>query len=419
MCTPDLGLRMKKEIYLDPPSDKPSILHTKTLDAYKNKKYKKRFDVSDHSGLGVRVFESGQVSFHYRYRFDKKAKRLTLGKYPDLSLSEARDYVPKIRQLIKENKDPAIFLFDTTIVKKPDIFDCVALFLERRVPKLRPSTQKLYEYSLNKHVVNANHSKKLFKKPIEEIGIQEWFTYFDYIEDHFTPITARDILVRLKTCFRFCIRRGLISGVKVLEIPPKDVGKGSEDGERVVDIDELKVIWKEIDRSKCYLTTGNTIKMCMLTAARLGEVRNMERKDINFKKGQWIVPKEKSKTKSKIIRPLAPIALKILKQQFETFDGITDYVFPSGSYKNPISPQTVNKFCRQIIKRKNQMEPWSIHDFRRSLSTLLTDKKVPIYVTEKMLGHSLGGILKIYNKSTYIDEQLDAYKTWEEMLDKK
>ncbi len=73
---------------IDPPTEKPSILHTKTLDGYKNKKYKKRFDVSDHSGLGVRVFESGQVSFHYRYRFNKKAKRLTLGKYPDLSLSK-------------------------------------------------------------------------------------------------------------------------------------------------------------------------------------------------------------------------------------------------------------------------------------------------------------------------------------------
>ncbi|GAA0819278.1 hypothetical protein GCM10009111_23150 [Colwellia asteriadis] len=97
--------------YIDPPTEKPSILHTKTLDGYKNKKYKKRFDVSDHSGLGVRVFESGQVSFHYRYRFNKKAKRLTLGKYPDLSLSKAREFVPIIRQLIKENKDPSIYLF--------------------------------------------------------------------------------------------------------------------------------------------------------------------------------------------------------------------------------------------------------------------------------------------------------------------
>ena len=69
----------------------------------------------------------------------------------------------------------------------------------------------------------------------------------------------------------------------------------------------MKVILKEIDRSKCYRTTGNAIKLCMLTAARLGEVRNMERKDINFKKGLWIVPKDKSvkaicgdKTKNKI-----------------------------------------------------------------------------------------------------------------------
>lgn len=402
---------------IDPPCDKPTILHTKTLDAYRNKRYTKRFDVSDHSGLGVRVFESGQVSFHYRYRFNKKAKRLTLGKYPDLKLAEARELVPKIRQLLKENKDPSVHLFKVdNNDHQVKIYECLELFLERRIPKLRPETQKLYIYSLNKHVTRASHAKALFKKSVEEITVQEWYSYFDYIEDHFTPITARDILIRLKACLRFCIRRGLISSASILDIPPKDVGESSADGERVVSLDEMKYIWKEIDKSKCYMTTGNMIKLCMLTGARNKEIRTMERKDINLEKGLWIVPKEKSKSKNKIIRPLAPVALEIIKKQMDTFEGVTEFVFPSGSYKNEISSQTVNKFCRQIIKRNEGIERWSLHDFRRSLSTILTDNGVPIYVSEKMLGHSLGGILKIYNKSNYDAEQLEAYCLWEKLV---
>ena len=402
---------MSKDKRQDPPKDKPLILHAKTLDTYKNTKYKKRFDVSDHSGLGVRVFESGQVSFHYRYRFEKKAKRLTLGKYPDLSLSKARTLVPTIRQLLKENKDPAVHLYNESGETKATLNECLDLFLEKRVVKLRESTQNLYKYSLNKHARGA------FKTPVEDITIKQWYEFFDDVESNHTGITARDILVRLKTCLRFCIRRSLISSTSLLAIAPKDVGLGSKDGERVVDLDEMKLIWKEIDRSKCYLTTGNAIKLCMLTAARLGEVRNMERKDINFKEGLWIVPKKKSKKNNLIYRPLAPEALSIIKQQFETFEGVTDYVFPSGSYKNPISPQTINKFCRNgIIKKITGMEGWSVHDFRRSLSTLLTDVKIPIYVTEKMLGHSLGGILAIYNKGKFIEEQLEAYKLWESLV---
>jgi len=402
---------MSKDERRDPPKDKPLILHTKTLDTYKNTKYKKRFDVSDHSGLGVRVFESGQVSFHYRYRFEKKAKRLTLGKYPDLSLSKARALVPTIRQLLKENKDPAVHLYNEGGETKATLDECLDLFLTKRVVKLRESTQNLYKYSLNKHALGA------FKTPVEEITIKQWYEFFDDVELHHTGITARDILVRLKTCLRFCIRRSLISSTSLLAIAPKDVGLASEDGDRVVDLDELKVIWKEINKSKCYDSTGNSIKLCMLTAARLGEVRNMERKDVDLKKSLWTVPKEKSKNKKKIIRPLAPAVLQIIKYQLDTFEGITEFVFPSGSYKNPISPQTINKFCRQIVKRKeDEMEKWSVHDFRRSLSTILSDNKVPIYVTEKMLGHSLGGILKIYNKSNYTPEQKEAYQLWEELV---
>ena len=93
--------------------------------------------------------------------------------------------------------------------------------------KLRKTTQNLYIYSLNKHVRNAVHTNKVFKTPIEDITIKKWFTYFDYIEDHHTLITARDTLVRLKTCFRFFIRRGLITSSPLLDIAPKYVGKGS------------------------------------------------------------------------------------------------------------------------------------------------------------------------------------------------
>jgi integrase len=62
------------------------------------------------------------------------------------------------------------------------------------------------------------------------------------------------------------------------------------------------------------------------------------------------------------------------------------------------------------------MELWKVHDFRRSISTILSQEGVDLHVTEKMLGHSLGGILAIYNKHDWINEQKKTYLLWEKLI---
>ena len=199
------------------------------------------------------------------------------------------------------------------------------------------------------------------------------------------------------------------------EIETRSVGATPNVGDRAPSIKEIKMIMAEFDRTKCYPTTINTVKMLIFTGARCGEIRRMEKKDIDFETGIWTVPRDKSKTKNKIIRPLGAKALELVDWQLKTFGEFTDYVFPSGSYKNPIGPATVNKMCRSIVK-KMEIEKWSVHDFRRSISTILTEEGVQLHVTEKVLGHKLGGILSVYNKSEYINEQRKAYEVWEKLL---
>lgn len=75
-----------------------------------NKPQSKRFDLTDRDGLAARVSEHGRITFQYRYRFNKKLKRLALGRFPDLTLAQARNKVPELRQLLKEGKDPNMML---------------------------------------------------------------------------------------------------------------------------------------------------------------------------------------------------------------------------------------------------------------------------------------------------------------------
>jgi len=384
-------------------------LSNSKLKIFLNKPQSKRFDLTDRDGLAARISEHGRITFQYRYRYKGKSKRLSLGRFPDLTLAQARDKVPELRRLLNEGKNPSVELKRLAEPTGASLDDCVHAFLDRHVAKLRKETKKLYKYSLGKHALSA------FDFPVEQVTIREWYQYFDDIEDQYTGVIAQDILVRLKTCMRFCIKRNIITSSTLLMIAPKDVGKASEIGDRVVELEEIRTIWSTLDKSKCYPTTKNSIKLASLTAARLGEIRHMEIADIDLDKKIWTVQKQKSKTGKKIIRPLAPMAYAIIKWQITTFGELTTFVFPSGSYKKHICAQTINKLSRSIVKTK-KMERWSCHDFRRSLSTILSSNRVELHVSEKMLGHSLGGILAVYNKHNWLDEQRQAYELWEKLL---
>jgi len=102
--------------------------------------------------------------------------------------------------------------------------------------------------------------------------------------------------------------------------------------------------------------------MLILTGARCGEIRRMEKRDIDIEIGIWTVPREKSKTNTKLIRPLGPEALELVKWQLKAFGEFAGFVFPSASYKKPIGPATVNKMSRSIVKRMD-IDSWSVHDF--------------------------------------------------------
>ena len=384
-------------------------LSNSKLKSLLNKKQPKRFDISDRDGLSIRVSEFGTITFQYRYRYHNKPTRISLGRYPDISLKQAREKIPELRQMINDGINPSVQVKRSKASVNASLDQCIDLFMDKHVSTLRPTSQGNYGSTL------VRHGKNAFKFPLEEITIQEWFKYLDIICTKHSAITARTLLVKLKTCLRFCVTRGIIENSSILNIAPKSVGKKSQPKDRVPDLGEIKMIWAEIDKSKCYPTTRNALKLIMLTGARISEVRRMEKCDLNFKKGTWTVPKVKSKTNSKIVRPLSPEALKIIKWQLDTFGELSENVFPSGSYKQEISPQTLNKLCR-LVRKRLQMESWTAHDFRRSLATLLSRHNVKLEVTETMLGHSLGGIINNYNYHDWIPEQLEAYKLWESLI---
>jgi len=124
----------------------------------------------------------------------------------------------------------------------------------------------------------------------------------------------------------------------------------------------------------------------------------------------WTVPKEHSKGGTKILRPIPVILRPLVKELIEKN---RDTGLLLGCIKKP---EAVSQWGRGIYKRLGHSEPWTLHDLRRTFSTTLNNMGVAPHVVEQLLGHSLGGVMAVYNRSQYLPEKLDALNQWMEQL---
>ncbi|WP_176397651.1 tyrosine-type recombinase/integrase, partial [Klebsiella pneumoniae] len=83
--------------------------------------------------------------------------------------------------------------------------------------------------------------------------------------------------------------------------------------------------------------------------------------------------------------------------------------------KKPIDRSSANLYMKKL-RDKIDIPEWRTHDFRRSLVTNLSGEGVMPHVTEKMLGHELGGVMAVYNKHDWLDEQKDAYELYADKI---
>lgn len=100
------------------------------LGIQKIKPKEKRFEVSDGKGLALRIMPTGKKSWIYRYMIDGKARRMTLGPYPTITLSEARELHAKAMQTIERGEDPGTKQQEEKATRKaaPTVADLITEF---------------------------------------------------------------------------------------------------------------------------------------------------------------------------------------------------------------------------------------------------------------------------------------------------
>ncbi|MBH3256949.1 site-specific integrase [Serratia marcescens] len=359
-------------------------------------------EVSDADGLSARISPKGVINFQFRYRWHGKAQRLGIGRYPAVALKEARAITSELRTLYDRGIDPRQY-FDKNgdIGNRATVKDCLNYWKENYVDVLlRENTRELYKSTVIKRLSDAFEGR-----PVAEITVKQWVDLFTQ-EERENSRRARQLLVQLRSAMGWCIRRHFIPDCSVMKVEPRDVGSRSETGDRILTYFELAEIWIAIERSRASTSNKLLHQMLMLWGARLSELRLSERHEFDLREMIWTVPKEHSKTGKEIRRPIFKQIEPLLEKAMLTYDKV---LFPGNLITESLTISAANRYIKRI-REGLDIGYWRAHDFRRTLVTRLSEEGVAPHITERMLGHELGGVMAVYNKHDWIEGQKEGYE---------
>jgi len=361
-------------------------------------------ELADRDGLSARVSPKGLISFNYRFRWQGKQQRIKLGRYPDVTLFEAREKISGYRKSLSEGLDPRQIQSEQH--EQRLLGDVYNDFLTNYVQtELSPKTQALYSSTFNKYI------KPNFNIDLERYKYTDWIRFFDLVRDKSSSANAGSILKRLKTVARWAKSRGMIKDCQLIDIPIKAIGAHQNRRERCLEWDEVIGLWRQVLSSRTTPKCKTCVQLLILTGARNAEIREARRSEFNIEKGLWILPRERAKEKKQIRRPLSSGAIELIKILDLIYGQEREFLIEGDKRGKPLTAHALNRFVQRV--NDHLKYPHFVpHDFRRTIVTRLSEMEVMPHVCEKMLGHELGGILSIYNKHDWVDEQGKAYELY-------
>ncbi len=377
----------------------------------------KLYKVSDRDGLYVAVTKSGVISFRYDYRFNGRRETVTFGRYSadGITLAEARAELIEAKRLLNAGISPASKKRDGIESKKiGTVFkDYTVNFL--RDAQYADSTRAMKEAIIEKEIYPV-----FSKLQLEEITTPRLRALCDKIKDRGAKATALQVREIVGSVFTYAIDRGYeISN-------PADAIKASSIGtfqarERAMSPKEIGILFRELENYSCYPTLKLAVKFVLLTLVRKSEFIHATWDEIDFKNRQWVIPKGRMKGRKEHVIYLSDQAMDILTGMKVCAMG-SDYLMP-GRYdiKKPLSNAALNNVIDGTVKRINEkgieFEPVTVHDLRRTASTLLHEAGYNSDWIEKCLAHVQNGVRAVYNKAEYAEQRRKMLQEWADMVD--
>ncbi|MEW5290331.1 integrase family protein [Erwinia papayae] len=370
------------------------------LRSLNGKPYHGPAEVTDGDGLSVRITPSGTITFQYRYRWKSTPVRITVGRYPATTLKDARIAAGEMRALYMKGINPKTYFASST--GELTLKECLDEWWEKYVTGLKENTRILY-----RSVVYNTMYTEFRDMPVASIPVSLWVQFFDKQEKN-NKKKARVLLLQLRSVMNWCISRQLVPSCEVLKLSVKNIGKKPDVGDRVLTYTELAKIWIALENNKVFSSNKLLHQMLLLWGSRLSELRLSTPEEFNMDDLIWTTPSVHSKMGNVIRRPIFQQMLPYVDRLLSMKNPV---MFPGQELDKAIDRSSSNLYMKNL-RGKIDIPEWRTHDFRRSLVTNLSGEGIMPHVTEKMLGHELGGVMAVYNKHDWLEDQRKAYELY-------
>jgi integrase len=391
------------------------------------------YKVADQQGLYVAVTRTGVVSFRFDYRINGRRETLVLGQYEpglgakksrepqeldygmSLSLAEARLLMLRARRSVERGESPS------RVKAERRVEAAEALTFGKWAEKYFAET-KLAESTraMRKSIYDRNLAAEFGRLKLEEITPARLMARCERIKERGAAAPAvhtREIVLQV---FRFIQARGLKIDNPAEAIRPSAIATFRA-RDRALSPSEIHAFFVALEQTSTLPTLRLAIKFLLLTLVRKSEFIDATWDEVNFDTATWTIPKERMKAGRPHNVYLSQQALDILVA-FKTCFGASSHLHP-GRYETqqPISAATLNRVIdatvETIRRRGEDFEPFTVHDLRRTASTLLHEAGFNSDWIEKCLAHEQRGVRAIYNRAEYADQRRTMMQAWADMLD--
>jgi len=353
-------------------------------------------------GLYLVVQPTGIKSFAIRYRHNGRPRKLTLGRFPQLSIQDARLRAREALERLSYGDDPG------RQKDNPERFEAAfSIFMQRHVSQTKGTyeTGRIYKHDL---------LPKFKGKYLSQVTRRDVIALLDDIVDRGSPIMANRVLAVLRKFFSWSVTRDLTKTSPCEGVAPPS-RQTSRD--RILSDPEIKVFWQACNELK--YPYGTYFKFLLLSAQRRTEVSEMTFEELDS--DEWVIPPHRAKNGQRHRVPIS-IEMRALLQSTDRHSG---YVFTvSGNHPINNLGRAASRLRKKMhaiaeVSGSSLIEEWKPHDLRRTAASGMAKCGIFQEVIERVqnrLSGKFSGVAGIYNRYEYEKEKREALRRYGKMI---
>jgi integrase len=376
------------------------------------------YKVADRDGMYAAISPSGAISFRYDYRLNGRRETLTIGRYgfDGISLAAAREKLRNARRLVGEGISPALQK-QREKARGPE----TQTFSDHANRWLYGATMAESTRSMRKSVLDRDILPAFEKRLLSEIHGEDLRSLCMRVKERGAPATAVQIRDIVKQIYGYANTHGekvanpadSVGAASIATFVPKD---------RALSPLEIRLMSIQLDSVATYPTIRLALRLILLTMVRKSELIQATWDEVDFEAATWTIPKQRMKGRK-------PHMIYLSRQVLDIFVALnicaagSKFVLPSRyNADRCMSNATLNRVTQLVVERAKiaglALEPFTVHDLRRTGSTLLNEVGFNRDWIEKCLAHEEGRSSRsIYNKAEYAEQRRHMLQEWADMVD--